>query len=132
MAPRRQSQQDLCSAAFGLGGIAVGQASSLGLDLWSVTGVHRARGLLQSAGSPGEQPNGDGALQQIRIHPGIIAAVVVVALLAVLAAVFIVRKYCCSESNITYRYSVLRRHQEELDNSTTNRLQDDSDEDLLE
>ncbi|XP_063796964.1 sortilin-like isoform X2 [Pseudophryne corroboree] len=71
-------------------------------------------------------------LVQIRIHPGIIAAVVVVALLAVLAAVFIVRKYCCSESNITYRYSVLRRHQEELDNSTTNRLQDDSDEDLLE
>ncbi|KAM4650837.1 uncharacterized protein O3C94_013480 [Discoglossus pictus] len=75
---------------------------------------------------------GGGALQQVRLHPGVIAAVVIVALLAFLAAVFIVKKYCFPESNITYRYSVLRSHQEDLDNSSTNRLQDDSDEDLLD
>ncbi|XP_069823065.1 sortilin-like isoform X1 [Dendropsophus ebraccatus] len=69
---------------------------------------------------------------EVRVHPGIIAAVVVVALMALLAAIFIIKKYCFSESNITYRYSTLRSHHEELDNSTTNRLQEDSDEDLLE
>ncbi|XP_029456855.1 sortilin-like isoform X1 [Rhinatrema bivittatum] len=72
---------------------------------------------------------------QVKSHPGIIVAIIVVAFLAFLAAVFIVKKYCFTESNVTYRYSVLRSYQEadDLGNSTTNRLQnDDSDEDLLD
>ncbi|XP_029456856.1 sortilin-like isoform X2 [Rhinatrema bivittatum] len=71
----------------------------------------------------------------VKSHPGIIVAIIVVAFLAFLAAVFIVKKYCFTESNVTYRYSVLRSYQEadDLGNSTTNRLQnDDSDEDLLD
>ncbi|XP_030062098.1 sortilin-like isoform X2 [Microcaecilia unicolor] len=72
---------------------------------------------------------------KVKSHPGIIAALVVVASLALMAAVFIVKKYCFTESNVTYRYSVLRAYQEidDLDHSTTNRLRsDDSDEDLLD
>ncbi|XP_077134780.1 uncharacterized protein LOC143788783 [Ranitomeya variabilis] len=79
-----------------------------------------------------EQPSGKGDEQQVRVHAGIIAAVVVVALLALLAAILIIKKYCFPESNVTYRYSTLRNHQEDLDNSTTIRLQEDSDEDLLD
>ncbi|XP_066452708.1 sortilin-like [Eleutherodactylus coqui] len=88
--------------------------------------------LLHGARTAREQAGGDGAEQQIRVHPGILAAVVVVALLALLAAIFIIKKYCFPESNLTYRYSTLRSHHEELDNSATTRLQEDSDEDLLE
>ncbi|MEE6501859.1 hypothetical protein FKM82_004339, partial [Ascaphus truei] len=105
-------------------GLGAGHAAGTGLLLLAGEEMR-----LVKAGGPGEL--GDSP-QQVRIHPGIIAAVVVVALLALLAAVFIVKKYCFPERNITYRYSVLRRHQDDLDNSTTNRLQDDSDEDLLE
>ncbi|KAM5148034.1 uncharacterized protein ACMZJ9_011681 [Mantella aurantiaca] len=112
----------------GVRGAAAGQAG------WSVLGAgsreRLTRRLLQSAGSPGTQPGG--TLLQARVHPGIIIAVVVVASVALLAAIFIVKKYCFPESAVTYRYSVLRTQQEELDNSTTTRLQDDSDEDLLD
>ncbi|XP_069592733.1 sortilin-like [Ranitomeya imitator] len=79
-----------------------------------------------------EQPSGNGDEQQVRLHPGIIAAVVVVAMLALLAAILIIKKYCFPESNVTYRYSTLRNHHEDLDNSATTRLQEDSDEDLLD
>ncbi|KAM4021986.1 uncharacterized protein ACNLHF_027280 [Anomaloglossus baeobatrachus] len=88
--------------------------------------------VLQAARFIREQPSGNGAEQQIRVHPGIIAAVVVVAVLALLAAVFIIKKYCTSGSNVSYRYSTLRDHQEDLGNSATTRLQEDSDEDLLD
>ncbi|KAM3914378.1 uncharacterized protein RB166_016963 [Leptodactylus fuscus] len=88
--------------------------------------------LLTGSRTAREQPSVDGAEQQVRVHPGIIVAVVVVALLALLAAIFIIKKYCFPESNITYRYSVLRSRHEDLYNSATNRLQEDSDEDLLD
>ncbi|XP_077308026.1 uncharacterized protein LOC143927673 isoform X2 [Lithobates pipiens] len=116
-----------------LQGAAAGQAGGESVfGPWRVNRERLTRSILRGAGSPGPQPGGGSALRQARVHPGIIIAVVVVALLALLAAIFIVKKYCFPESNATYRYSELRTQQEELDNSTTNRLQDDSDEDLLD
>ncbi|XP_041081315.1 sortilin-like [Polyodon spathula] len=76
---------------------------------------------------------------QGRLHPGLIVAVVIVAFIAVLAASLIIRKYCFPQSNVTYRYSVLRENEEqsiadELDNNAASRrlYNDDSDEGMLE
>ncbi|KAF7711528.1 hypothetical protein HF521_000539 [Silurus meridionalis] len=60
----------------------------------------------------------------VRLHPGVVASVVIVALAAVVAAVFIIRKYCFPQSDATYRYSVLRQMEEQR--------QEESDEELLE
>lgn len=78
--------------------------------------------------------------QQARLHPGVIAAVIFVTFTAVLAAVFIIRKYCFPRSEATYRYSVLRRMEaegpggteEEEDRPGPYTLGEDSDEDMLE
>ncbi|MCI4375293.1 hypothetical protein PGIGA_G00107820 [Pangasianodon gigas] len=61
---------------------------------------------------------------QVRLHPGVVASVVMVAIAAVAAAVFIIRKYCFPQSDATYRYSVLRQMEEQRE--------EESDEDLLE
>ncbi|KAJ8265620.1 hypothetical protein COCON_G00147190 [Conger conger] len=73
---------------------------------------------------------------QERIHPGVIAAVVVVSLIAIVAAVFILRKYCFQRSEATYRYSALRAMEEDgtagdLDDDC-GPVEEDSDEDILE
>ncbi|KAG7326544.1 hypothetical protein KOW79_009945 [Hemibagrus wyckioides] len=60
----------------------------------------------------------------VRLHPGVVAAVVIVAIAAIVAAVFIIKKYCFPQSDATYRYSVLRRMEEQRE--------EESDEDLLE
>ncbi|KAJ8390524.1 hypothetical protein AAFF_G00103210 [Aldrovandia affinis] len=74
-----------------------------------------------------------------RLHPGVAAAVVVVSLIAFVAAVFIIRKYCFHRSKATYRYSVLRGMEEDgnaerLEDSDTDLGpgREQSDEDLLE
>ncbi|KAJ8258089.1 hypothetical protein GJAV_G00193050 [Gymnothorax javanicus] len=75
---------------------------------------------------------------QERIHPGIIAAVVFVSIIAIVAAGFIIRKYCFQRSEAIYRYSVLRRMEEvgaaeNLDGDTgLGVIGEDSDEDILE
>ncbi|KAM3877720.1 protein CFAP20DC [Diretmus argenteus] len=46
---------------------------------------------------------------EIKLHPGIIASVIFVTLTAVFAAVLIIRKYCFPVNEATYRYSLLRR-----------------------
>ncbi|KAL7891639.1 hypothetical protein AOLI_G00011150 [Acnodon oligacanthus] len=66
---------------------------------------------------------------QVRLHPGVVASVVVVAVAAIAAAAFIVRKYCFPQSDATYRYSVLRQMEE---HSAASREEDESDEELLE
>ncbi|XP_056606180.1 uncharacterized protein C3orf67 homolog isoform X2 [Triplophysa dalaica] len=76
-----------------------------------------------------EKPSTD--QQAVRLHPGVIASVVFVVVAAVVAAVFIVRRYCCTQSDATYRYSELR-HQEEQNAATAAEEDSDSDEDLLE
>ncbi|XP_058844538.1 sortilin-like isoform X1 [Acipenser ruthenus] len=101
---------------------------------------HSGEEVLRSVGdviSDEEKPSKADA--QGRLHPGLIVAVVIVAFIAVLAAAFIIRKYCFPQSNATYRYSVLRRNEEwsiadELDNNTASRrlYNDDSDEGMLE
>ncbi|KAJ8369768.1 hypothetical protein SKAU_G00097960 [Synaphobranchus kaupii] len=75
--------------------------------------------------------------RQERIHPGVIAAVVFVSLIAIVAAIFIIRKYCFHHSEATYRYSVLRGMEEDgtadLDSDTDlGPVREDSDEDMLE
>ncbi|XP_017336068.1 uncharacterized protein LOC108272267 isoform X1 [Ictalurus punctatus] len=60
----------------------------------------------------------------VRLHPGVVASVVIVATAAIVAAFFIIRKYCFPQSDATYRYSVLRRMEEQRE--------EESDEDLLE
>lgn len=68
-----------------------------------------------------------------RLHPGVIASVVFVALSAIIAAVLIIRKYCFPRSETSYRYSVLRRMEmEEEGERGTHTVGEDSDEDLLE
>lgn len=72
----------------------------------------------------------------------VILSVVVVVLVAIAAAIFIIKKYVCGGRFLVHRYSVLRDHvdtagDEHLDSniSTTHRgggYHDDSDEDLLE
>ncbi|KAF3689938.1 putative protein C3orf67 -like protein [Channa argus] len=49
----------------------------------------------------------------IRVHPGIIASVIFVAVAAIAAAVLIIRKYCFPVNEATYRYSVLRRMEDQ-------------------
>ncbi|KAL6458314.1 hypothetical protein MHYP_G00335440 [Metynnis hypsauchen] len=66
---------------------------------------------------------------QVRLHPGVVASVVIVAIAAIVAAAFIIRKYCFPQSDATYRYSVLRQMEE---HSAASREEDESDEELLE
>lgn len=75
----------------------------------------------------------------LRLHPGIIASVILVSAVAVAAAVLIIRKYCFPVNEATYRYSVLRQMEEghsaaaEEDGDRRSRtVGEDSDEDLLE
>lgn len=69
-------------------------------------------------------------VQQVaRLHFGVIASVVIVIVAAIAAAVFIIRKYCCLQSNVTYRYSELRQMEEQ---NAAREEENDSDEDLLE
>ncbi|XP_031613468.1 uncharacterized protein LOC116334239 isoform X2 [Oreochromis aureus] len=70
----------------------------------------------------------------LRLHPGIIASVILVSAAAVAAAVLIIRKYC-----FPVKYSVLRQMEEgysaaaEEDGDRRSRtVGEDSDEDLLE
>ncbi|KAI1897161.1 hypothetical protein AGOR_G00080340 [Albula goreensis] len=80
------------------------------------------------------------AAPQARLHPGVVAAVVVVSLMAIVAAVFIIKKYCFQQSEATYRYSTLRAMEEEgtaegAEDSDTDLEADreeSDDEDLLE
>lgn len=64
-----------------------------------------------------------------RLHSAVIVSVVIVIAVAVAAAVLIIRKYCCPQSNVTYRYSDLRQMEEQ---NAAAEVDDDSDEDLLE
>ncbi|XP_047188848.1 uncharacterized protein C3orf67 homolog isoform X7 [Scophthalmus maximus] len=49
----------------------------------------------------------------LRLHPGIIASVIFVSVAMVAAAVLIIRKYCFPVNEATYRYSLLRRMEEQ-------------------
>ncbi|KAJ7999883.1 hypothetical protein DPEC_G00199030 [Dallia pectoralis] len=76
---------------------------------------------------------------QARLHPGVIAALVFVSFAAILAAVSIIRKYCFPRSDTIYRYSVLRRMEDEWSGETndddgkgTCTVGEDLDEDMLE
>ncbi|XP_044032713.1 sortilin-like [Siniperca chuatsi] len=75
----------------------------------------------------------------LRLHPGIIASVIFVSLAAVVAAVLIIRKYCFPVNEATYRYSVLRRMEDQSSAVTEEdgdrgpcTVEEESDEDLLE
>ncbi|KAK2889486.1 hypothetical protein Q8A67_014861 [Cirrhinus molitorella] len=80
----------------------------------------------ESLEKPTSAPNDQ---QVVRLHSGVIASVVIVIAGAAAAAVFIIRKYCCQLSNVTYRYSELRQMEEQ---NAAREEDDDSDEDLLE
>ncbi|XP_062331668.1 sortilin-like [Osmerus eperlanus] len=73
-----------------------------------------------------------------RLHPGIIASVIFVSLVAIIAAVLIIRKYCFPRSEASYRYSVLMRMENEGPAGTEyadkglHTVGEESDEDLLE
>lgn len=75
----------------------------------------------------------------LRLHPGIIASVIFVSVAAAVAAALIIRKYCFPVNEATYRYSQLRRMEDqgsavtEEDGDTGPRtVGEESDEDLLE
>ncbi|KAG9277000.1 hypothetical protein AMEX_G6980 [Astyanax mexicanus] len=68
---------------------------------------------------------------QVRLHPGVVVSVVFVTIAAILAAAFIIRKYCFSPSEASYRYSVLRQMEEHRAAAAAGE-EDESDEDLLE
>lgn len=73
----------------------------------------------------------------LRLHPGIIASVIFVSVAAVAAAVLIIRKYCFPVNEATYRYSLLKRmedqHSAEEDGDRGPcTVGEESDEDLLE
>ncbi|KAM4587296.1 protein CFAP20DC [Odontesthes bonariensis] len=75
----------------------------------------------------------------LRLHPGIIASVIFVSMAAVAAAVLIIRKYCFPVNEATYRYSVLRRTEDQQSAVTEEdgdrgpgTVGEESDEDLLE
>ncbi|KAM7402211.1 hypothetical protein PAMP_017474 [Pampus punctatissimus] len=75
----------------------------------------------------------------IRLHPGIIASVIFVSVAAIAAAVLIIRKYCFPVNEATYRYSVLRRLEDQGSAGTEEdgdrgpcTAGEESDEDLLE
>lgn len=74
-----------------------------------------------------------------RIHLGVIASVILVSLAAIIAAVLIIRKYCFPRSEVSYRYSVLRRMEdqgsagaEEVAEKVPHTVEAESDEDLLD
>ncbi|CAK6974224.1 hypothetical protein LDENG_00266090 [Scomber scombrus] len=74
-----------------------------------------------------------------RLHPGIIASVIFVCVVAIAAAVLIIRKYCFPVNEATYRYSVLRRLEDQgsavIEEDGDRRpctVGEESDEDLLE
>ncbi|KAM4582546.1 protein CFAP20DC [Fundulus diaphanus] len=75
----------------------------------------------------------------LRLHPGIIASVILVCAAAVAAAVLIIRKYCFPVNEATYRYSLLRRMEdqesavtEEDGDRGPSTVGEESDEELLE
>lgn len=73
----------------------------------------------------------------LRLHPGIIASVILVCVAAIVAAVLIIRKYCFPVNEATYRYSVLRRLEEQGSAGTEgdggpDTVGEESDEDMLE
>ncbi|KAM9758006.1 protein CFAP20DC [Menidia menidia] len=75
----------------------------------------------------------------LRLHPGIIASVILVSMAAVAAAVLIIRKYCFPVNEATYRYSVLRQLEDQQSAVTEEdgdrgpgTVGEESDEDLLE
>ncbi|KAM9859356.1 protein CFAP20DC [Aulostomus maculatus] len=93
-------------------------------------------GTAQLSGNPPASPH---LKVGIRLHPGIIAAVIFVSVAAIAAAVLIIRKHCFPVNEATYRYSLLRRRldqgsvvTEEDGDSTACTVGEESDEDLLE
>lgn len=73
-----------------------------------------------------------------RLHPGLIASVIIVCAAAIAAAVLIIRKYCFPVNEATYRYSLLRRQEdhrtsltEEDDTRGPYAVGEESDEELL-
>ncbi|KAF7642023.1 hypothetical protein LDENG_00266090 [Lucifuga dentata] len=75
----------------------------------------------------------------LRLHPGVIASVIFVSVAAVAAAILIIQKYCFPVNEATYRYSLLRRMEdqgsavtEEDDDRGPCTVGQESDEDLLE
>ncbi|GAA6221911.1 sortilin-like [Lates japonicus] len=75
----------------------------------------------------------------LRLHPGIIASVIFVSVVAIAAAVLIIRKYCFPVNEATYRYSLLRRMEDQGSTVTDEdgdrgpcTVGEESDEDLLE
>ncbi|KAM6927833.1 protein CFAP20DC [Xenentodon cancila] len=78
-------------------------------------------------------------LTGLRIHPGIIASVIFVSVAAVAAAVLILRKCCFPVNEATYRYSLLRRNEDQQSDVTEEdgdrrpcAVGEESDEDLLD
>lgn len=76
----------------------------------------------------------------LRLHPGIIASLIFVSVAAIVAAVLIIRKYCFPVNEATYRYSLLRRMEDQSSALTEDEdgdrgpctVGEESDEDLLE
>uniref|UniRef100_A0A1A7XGV8 Family with sequence similarity 3, member C n=1 Tax=Iconisemion striatum TaxID=60296 RepID=A0A1A7XGV8_9TELE len=75
----------------------------------------------------------------LRLHPGIIASVILVCVAAAAAAVLIIRKYCFPVNQATYRYSLLRRMEDQQSAVTEedgdrgpSTVGEESDEELLE
>lgn len=48
-----------------------------------------------------------------RLHPGLIGSVIFVCAAAIAAAVLVIRKYCFPVNEETYRYSLLRRQEDQ-------------------
>ncbi|KAK9528923.1 hypothetical protein VZT92_013052 [Zoarces viviparus] len=75
----------------------------------------------------------------LRLHPGIIASVIFVSMAAIFAALLIIRKYCFPVNEARYRYSQLRRMEDQGSAATEGEgdrgpctVGEESDEDLLE
>lgn len=75
----------------------------------------------------------------LRLHPGIIASVIFVSVAAIVAALLIIRKYCFPVNDVRYRYSQLRRMEDQGSAVTEGEgdrgpctVGEESDEDLLE
>ncbi|KAA8593394.1 hypothetical protein FQN60_009510 [Etheostoma spectabile] len=75
----------------------------------------------------------------LRLHPGIIASVVFVSVAAIVAALLMIRKYCFPVNETTYRYSQLKRMEDQGSAVTEGEggresctVGEESDEDLLE
>ncbi|KAG7244655.1 hypothetical protein INR49_029674 [Caranx melampygus] len=76
---------------------------------------------------------------RLRLHPGIIASVIFVSAVAMAALVLIIRKYCFPVNEAAYRYSLLRRMEDQGSAVTDedgdrglSTVGEESDEDLLE